>query len=69
MRWSGFWFEGQPAIGEGRSHAEAHGVSMGRKPKLTQHQQHEAIRRRDRDGETLRSIARTYNVDASIGTE
>jgi hypothetical protein len=41
--------------GQGRQIRE-----FGRKPKLTQHQQREAIRRRDRDGETLRSIARSY---------
>ncbi len=35
---------------------------MGRKPILTPHQKTEAIKRRDRDGETLRSIARSYNV-------
>jgi hypothetical protein len=29
--------------------------------KLTTHQQREAIRRRDVDGETLRSIGRSYN--------
>ncbi len=49
----------------GRSDAKAKGVKFGRKPKLTQHQQREAIRRRDKHGETLRSIARSYNVDAS----
>jgi DNA invertase Pin-like site-specific DNA recombinase len=37
---------------------------FGRKPKLTPHQQREAIRRRDVDGETLRSIGRSYNVSA-----
>ena len=49
----------------GRSDAKAKGVKFGRKPKLTPHQRREAIRRRDRDGETLRSIARTYNVSAA----
>ena len=39
--------------GEGRARAKARGVKMGRKPKLTPHQQAEAIRRRD-DGEALR---------------
>jgi helix-turn-helix resolvase-like protein len=34
---------------------------MGRKPKLTPHQQREAINRRER-GEPLRDIARNYNV-------
>jgi DNA invertase Pin-like site-specific DNA recombinase len=48
----------------GRADAKAKGVKFGRKPKLTQHQKREAIRRRDKDGETLRSIARSYNVSA-----
>ena len=49
----------------GRADAKAKGVTFGRKPKLTQHQQREAIKRRDKDGETLRSIARSYNVSAA----
>jgi DNA invertase Pin-like site-specific DNA recombinase len=48
--------------GEGRERARARGVKMGRPPKLTRHQRREAIRRRDRDGETLADIARSYNV-------
>ena len=40
-------------------------MKFGRKPKLTQHQKREAIKRRDKDGETLRSIARSYNVSAA----
>src|SRR6476469_3111403 len=36
--------------GEGRERAKARGVKMGRKPKLTPHQRHEAIRRRDELG-------------------
>ena len=32
--------------GEGRERAKAKGVKMGRKPKLTDHQKREAIRRR-----------------------
>jgi DNA invertase Pin-like site-specific DNA recombinase len=47
--------------GEGRERAKAKGVKMGRKPKLTGHQRREAIRRRDRDGETLAEIGRSYN--------
>jgi DNA invertase Pin-like site-specific DNA recombinase len=47
--------------GEGRARAVARGVKMGRKPKLTPHQQAEAIKRRDK-GETLTEIARSYNV-------
>jgi DNA invertase Pin-like site-specific DNA recombinase len=46
----------------GRADAKAKGVKFGRKPTLTPHQQREAIKRRDVDGETLRSIARSYNV-------
>jgi hypothetical protein len=38
---------------------------LGRKPKLTEHQKREAIRRRDHDGEPVREIARTYNVSHS----
>ena len=51
--------------GEGRERAKARGVKLGRKPKLTLHQQHEAIRRRDELGETLSDIARTFNVSRS----
>jgi DNA invertase Pin-like site-specific DNA recombinase len=50
--------------GDGRARAKANGQSLGRKPKLTPHKQHEAIQRRDR-GESIRSIARSYNVHAS----
>jgi DNA invertase Pin-like site-specific DNA recombinase len=48
--------------GEGRERAEARGVKLGRKPKLTENQKREAIRRRDSDGEPMREIARSYNV-------
>jgi Resolvase, N terminal domain/Helix-turn-helix domain of resolvase len=47
--------------GEGRERAKARGVKMGRKPKLTPHQQREAMKRRDR-GEPVREIARSFNV-------
>jgi len=50
---------------EGRERAKARGVKMGRKPKLTDHQRREAIRRRDIDGETVHEIARSYNVSHS----
>jgi DNA invertase Pin-like site-specific DNA recombinase len=50
--------------GEGRQLAKARGVKMGRKPKLTAHQQQEALRRRDA-GEPTREIARSYNVSHS----
>ena len=49
----------------GRADARSKGVIFGRKPKLTPHQIREAIQRRDVDGETLRSIGRSYNVSAS----
>jgi DNA invertase Pin-like site-specific DNA recombinase len=47
---------------EERDRAKARGVKMGRKPKLTEQQKREAIRRRDRDGEPVREIARSYNA-------
>jgi DNA invertase Pin-like site-specific DNA recombinase len=50
--------------GEGRARAVARGVKMGRKPKLTPHQRHEAIKRRDQ-GEPVREIGRSYNVSHS----
>ena len=50
--------------GEGRARAKAAGKSLGRKPKLTPHQKEQAIRRRD-EGQSVRAIARTYNVSAS----
>jgi DNA invertase Pin-like site-specific DNA recombinase len=46
---------------EGRVLAKARGVHMGRKPKLTPHQQREALERRN-NGELLQEIARSYNV-------
>jgi len=46
---------------EGRERAKAKGVHMGRPPKLTPHQQQEALERRER-GDTLMDIARTYGV-------
>jgi Helix-turn-helix domain of resolvase len=55
------WNNGRPAL---QADAKAKGVKFGRKPKLTPHQQREAIRRRDVGGETLRSIGRSYNVSA-----
>jgi DNA invertase Pin-like site-specific DNA recombinase len=48
--------------GEGRERAKARGVKMGRKPKLTDHQKREAIKRRDHGKETLAEIGRSYNV-------
>jgi DNA invertase Pin-like site-specific DNA recombinase len=49
---------------EGRARAKARGVKLGRKFKLTPHQQREARARRNR-GETLMDIARSYNVSHS----
>jgi hypothetical protein len=37
-------------------------VKLGRKPKLTPHQQREAIKRPDSGTETLAEIGRSYNV-------
>jgi DNA invertase Pin-like site-specific DNA recombinase len=48
-----------------RADAKANGVKFGRKPKLTPDQKREAIKRRDRECETLRSIGRSYNVSAA----
>jgi DNA invertase Pin-like site-specific DNA recombinase len=48
--------------GEGRERAKANGVKMGPKFKLTDHQKHEAIKRRDHGEETLAEIGRSYNV-------
>jgi DNA invertase Pin-like site-specific DNA recombinase len=50
---------------EGRERAKARGVKMGRPPKLTPHQQKEAIKRRDQGDETLADIGRSYNVSAA----
>jgi DNA invertase Pin-like site-specific DNA recombinase len=50
----------------GRADAKAKGIKFGRKPKLTTHQQREAIKRRDLDGEMLRSTARSYNVSPQM---
>ena len=52
-------------MARGRADAKAKGVKFGRKPKLTAHQRREAIKRRDVDEETLRSIGRSYNVSAA----
>ncbi|MBV9747644.1 MAG: recombinase family protein [Acetobacteraceae bacterium] len=50
---------------EGRARAKANGKSLGRPHKLTLHQQREAIRRRDHGDETVRDIARSYDVQHS----
>jgi DNA invertase Pin-like site-specific DNA recombinase len=51
--------------GEGRKRAMAAGVRFGRKPKLSDHQRAEAIKRRAA-GERLADIARSYAVDISM---
>src|SRR5829696_2541652 len=50
--------------GEGRERAKARGVQLGRKPKLTPHQQREALVRREA-GEPLTEIGRSYGVHHS----
>ena len=49
---------------EGRQIAQAKGVRMGRKPKLTPHQQNEA-RQRFAKGESTRDLAKSYGVSVS----
>jgi DNA invertase Pin-like site-specific DNA recombinase len=46
---------------EGRVRAKARGVRFGRKPKLTKHQRDEELAR-IAQGETLTTIARSFNV-------
>jgi len=48
--------------GEGRKRALAKGVKLGRKPKLSEYQRQEALKRRAA-GETLAEIAKSYAVD------
>jgi DNA invertase Pin-like site-specific DNA recombinase len=48
--------------GEGRVRAKARGVKLGRKPKLTPHQQREALARREAGAESLADIGRSFNV-------
>ena len=50
---------------EGRKRAMAKGVKFGRKPKLSEYQRKEAIKRRAA-GETLAEIAKSYAVDISM---
>ena len=51
--------------GEGGKRAQGNGVKFGRKPKLSDYQRKEAIKRRA-VGETLAEIARSYPVDLSM---
>ena len=46
---------------EGRERAKGRGVRMGRKHKLTPHQQEE-VRRRKAEGMSVRELGRSYNV-------
>ena len=46
---------------EGRERAKGRGVRMGRKHKLTPHQQAE-VRKRKADGQSVRELGRSYNV-------
>jgi DNA invertase Pin-like site-specific DNA recombinase len=48
--------------GDGRKRAMAAGVKFGRKPKLSDYQRAEAIKRRTA-GERLADIAKSYAVD------
>jgi hypothetical protein len=48
-----------PSSVKDRERAKLRGVKMGRKPKLTDHQKREAIRRRDNGEETLAEIGRS----------
>jgi DNA invertase Pin-like site-specific DNA recombinase len=50
---------------ERRARAIERGQRMGRPPKLTPHQQREAIKRRDRSGESCAEIGRSYKVSAA----
>lgn len=50
---------------EGRARAKARGESLGRRHKMTYHQRKEAIGRREVGAESLREIARSYNVSAA----
>src|SRR6266403_3748556 len=51
--------------GDGRKRAMANGVKFGRKPKLSEYQRREALKRRAA-GETLAEIAKSYAVDISM---
>jgi DNA invertase Pin-like site-specific DNA recombinase len=46
---------------DGRRHARERGVKLGRKPKLSPHQQNQA-RRMLGDGDSVREVARMFNV-------
>ena len=48
-----------------RECAKARGMKMGRPPKLTPHQQRQAIKRGNRGEESLTDMGRSYNVSAA----
>ncbi|MBR0910807.1 recombinase family protein [Bradyrhizobium japonicum] len=50
---------------DGRRRAQAKGIKFGRKPKLSDYQRAEALKRRGA-GETLAEIAKSYAVDVSM---
>ena len=50
---------------EGWKRAKARSLKPGRRPKLTEHQRREAIKRRDEGVETLAEIGRSYNVSVA----
>jgi hypothetical protein len=52
-------------VHDGKVRARVAGVKFGRKPKLTDQQRAEAIKRRAA-GETLKAIAESYAVDESM---
>jgi DNA invertase Pin-like site-specific DNA recombinase len=52
--------------GDGRKRAMAKGIKFGRKPKLSEYQRLEAIKRRAAGDETLAEIAKSYAVDISM---
>ena len=52
-------------MSEGWKRAKARSLKPGRRPKLTEHQRREAIKRRDEGVETLAEIGRSYNVSVT----
>jgi DNA invertase Pin-like site-specific DNA recombinase len=52
--------------GDGRKRAMAKGIKFGRKPKLSDYQRQEALKRRATGDETLAEIAKSYAVDISM---
>jgi DNA invertase Pin-like site-specific DNA recombinase len=60
--WNGAWRERILRRAQhGRKAAKTKGVRFGRKPKLTEHQQAEALDRM-RKGESTRQVAKTFGV-------